>query len=521
MRIHFVRITALAISLIILAYLLPVAVQLLQFNLSAFTTDQDGLNEAWLRSVGFALGSSLFNLLVAMLLAVSLQGIPFYSNKGKILAFLLIPVLLGNVSIAFMGKLLFTTNPIFHTDAPVKFAILLLIQFWQFGLLYTYLFWLILQNIPQKTWEYAEAAHLSKGEKLKDIILPAFRNLAMLLFILNFIFSVYEEAKIQFIFKASRGTNTEMISQWLNRHYQTISLLNVKVAIQNTLQVGSIVLIIALCGIVMATYLFNQTFRQVISRRYNLQVFSHTIISKVVWGLLILFVVLPLGWVLLQSFKGLQWQIAHLIFPLAFTALAALIATLVGVLLGILWRLGWQQTLSSFNNKSLWFFIFLFFLQLLPPIGLLITGFQWLRMIGYQNEVSLYGVWLFGHLLLVLPLLSSFLTVTHFQTTNKELDYLQAYNLRFTELIKTSFLQRFAANYVLTFLIAFSMVWNEAVINNLLSDFIPSFVNEMKMSISGRGADYAKGMTYFGVSIVIAIGALLTWGKITNQQRTV
>lgn len=512
-----IRITAIFIIGLLMSYILPIFGGLLTFDISLFLEDQDGLNEAWTRSIIFSLSSAVLNVLLAMALAIGLQGVAFFSTQGKLLSWLLIPVLLGNVSVAFVGKLLFATHPIFHESAFIKFVILLGIQFWQFGLLYTYLFWLVLQNIPQKTWEYAAVARLSYGEKFKDIILPAFRNLAMLLFILNFIFSFYEEAKIQFIFKASRGTHTEMISQWLQRHYQTLSLLNVQVSIKSTLQVSSLVLLIALACILITTFLFQIAFRQTIVRRYPMTIFFHKNIAKIYAVLLLLIVVFPLCLVFLQTFQGLITELTHLFLPLAFTALAALLATVVAIVLGILLRVGWQKMLASFNNRSLVFFVFLFFLQLLPPIALLITGFQWLRYIGYQNSFALYVVWLLGHIILVLPLLSSFLTVTHFRVSNKELMYLQVHQISLWEIVKVSFLQRFVADYLLTFLIAFSMIWNEAIINNLFSDFIPSFVNEMKMSVVGRGADYAKGMTYLLVSVIIAFMALWVWKSILDK----
>jgi hypothetical protein len=85
------------------------------------------------------------------------------------------------------------------------------------------------------------------------------------------------------------------------------------------------------------------------------------------------------------------------------------------------------------------------------------------------------------------------------------------------QIVRDSFFRRYQAEYLLTFLIAFSLIWNESIINNLLSDFIPSFVSEMKMNIEGRAADYAKGMNYLFVALCISILAMGLWKSILNK----
>jgi hypothetical protein len=190
---------------------------------------------------------------------------------------------------------------------------------------------------------------------------------------------------------------------------------------------------------------------------------------------------------------------------------------LLSIILGIFLRLGWKKTLSNFNRKSLLFFIFFFILQLIPPIIIYITGFQWLKIIGYQNFVNLHLVWILGHVILTLPLLSSFMLVSHFQTTNNEINYLESQKFSLAQILRDSFLRRYKLEYLLAFLIAFSLIWNEPIINNILSDFIPSFVSEMRINIEGRAADYAKGINYLLIALGVAFIAILIWGTILNK----
>ena len=130
---------------------------------------------------------------------------------------------------------------------------------------------------------------------------------------------------------------------------------------------------------------------------------------------------------------------------------------------------------------------------------------------------NLQLVWILGHVILTLPLLSSFISVSHFKTSNNEINYLESYKFSLWQIIKDSFLKRYQAEYLLTFLIAFSLIWNESIVNNLLSDFIPSFVSEMKMNIEGRAADYAKGMNYLFIALGIAIMAMWLWKLILRK----
>lgn len=105
----------------------------------------------------------------------------------------------------------------------------------------------------------------------------------------------------------------------------------------------------------------------------------------------------------------------------------------------------------------------------------------------------------------------------HFRVSNNELDYLQVYKLNKWETVRFSFLKRFEAEYLLLFIIGYSFVWNEAVLNNLFSDYIPSFVSGMKMLITGRGADYDKAFGYLLVSFTVALLSAGIWRYIMEK----
>ena len=199
------------------------------------------------------------------------------------------------------------------------------------------------------------------------------------------------------------------------------------------------------------------------------------------------------------------------------TFIATLASSATAIFFGIASRLGWKQTLSSFSQNSLPFFVLLFVLLLVPPIVILITGYKWMSLVGYSSQSIIYTIWIVGHILLTLPVLGSFVLFNHFRVSNNEIDYLQVYKLSKTETIRYSFFKRFKAEYLLLFIIGYSFIWNEAVLNSLFSDYIPSFVSGMKMLITGRGADYDKAFGYLLVSFIVALLSAIIWRYIIEK----
>jgi hypothetical protein len=510
-RVNHIRIGALLAIAVILSYLIPVLFHIRDIDTAPFFNDQDGLNSAWARSLELALASTLINILLSLGIAVSLKPVRINSFKGNLMAILLLPVLLGNVSVAFTGKLLFTNAAIIQASTSGKLLMLLLIQFWQYGTLYVYLFWLLIQSVPGNTAAYAAAIRLTRGEYAKDILLPACRNLGVLLFMINFSFTFYEDAKASIIFKFSRGTDTELISQWLNRNYLAGSLLDQRFSVQQTTGISLVVIGSALLLLLLAGGTFIIVYGWLTGQRKPMLPLGAMGGGRLIFYPLLLFVALPLLLALVDAFGPLVFDLRPLLFPFCLTALAALIATLAAIILGALLRLGWKRVLYRFDRRSLLFFILFFTVELIPPLLLLICGYQWLKWTGYADKNMVCVIWVAGHVLLSLPLISSFLAVTHFRTLNRELDFFEAHHAGFGEVLKTGFLRRYPADYMLSFLIAFSLIWNESIINNILSDYVPSFVSNITMAIEGRAADFSRGVSYLLVSLLIALLSLAVW----------
>jgi len=458
--------------------------------------------------------------------ALLLLKIPPFSFVGKNLGVLIMPVTLGNISIAFICKLLWGDSAFFSSLAqgsPLnKLAFLLLLELYQFGLLFIYLFWTLLQGINADKLNFAKANRFSFYQKLKDIYLPHTRNLWLLLATIGFVFAFYEESKIAYLFKVSQGTNSELITNWLTRNYQTNLLVNPDYARTLIFDASAFVLISAIVGLILLFLVLYYFIKKITGLKFYPEKQSlknskglFQKVSLILGSLLSIIALTPL---ILSFFKiSFSFNFSQLGFPLLMTFLATFASSATAILFGIASRLGWKQMLSSFNQKSLPFFVMLFILLLVPPIVILITGYKWMSIIGYSSQTIIYSIWIIGHILLTLPVLGSFVLFNHFRVSNNEIDYLQVYKLSRLETIRFSFFRRFKAEYLLLFIIGYSFVWNEAALNSLFSDYIPSFVSGMKMLITGRGADYDKAFGYLLVSFAVAILSATIWRYILEK----
>jgi hypothetical protein len=133
----------------------------------------------------------------------------------------------------------------------------------------------------------------------------------------------------------------------------------------------------------------------------------------------------------------------------------------------------------------------------------------------------IYSVWVSGHVILLSPLIIGFLVLIHFQVEVLEIEYICAYTLQLREIIINSFIRRFKAEYIFTLIIACSFIWNEAVLNVILSDRIPSFAANLQMMFVGRAANYQLAASYLTVSIIFAVISIIIWQKILKKAAVV
>ncbi len=493
-------------------------------DFTIFSNNQNQFSYTLLRTIGFALLTSILIVGLGFILALLILKVKLFSKLGVNLSIMILPVTLGNISIAFICKLLLGDTAFFamliNKGVTYQFIFLIFLQFWQFGILFAYLFWMALQNIPEKFYTYAHVTNFSSWQKLKDIYIPQTKNLWMLLLVIGFVFTLFEESKLFYLFKVSQGTNSELITNWLARNYQSAILINPGYAKNTIYSASNIVFLLSLIALVILALIFLFILRSFSASKiyFNFKKSVPVKLSKsiayIISFILLAIIILPIVSTFFKLTFKIDESISELGFTLFMTLIASLLASAVAITLAISSRIAWRKHLFSFNTKSLLFFIALYLILLIPPIVVQICGYKWMSLIGYNSITGIYIIWLISHTILCLPVLGSFSLFNHFRVSNSELDYIHLHRLSKFEIIKYSFIKRFKAEYFLLIIIAFSFIWNEAILNNLFSDYIPSFASGMKMLITGRAADYSKAFGYLIVSIALSITASVIWRSI-------
>lgn len=513
---------------VIIVYLIPFILNVnIKTILFYINNNYDSFGSTLVRTFCFAAATTILSVVFGFVGAILIRKIKLYSLIGNGVSILLIPFLLGNISIAFLYKLLLLNSSFFlqvmNNEGVYHLILLISIQVWQFGFLFIYLFWLNINNIPNNIINYARTCRLNIFTKLKVIYLPQSKNLFILLIIIGFVFNFYEHAKSQFILKASQGVNTELIANWLYRNYQSKLVVNPNYAISDALSLGLVLVSVSLSFLLCFVFLFNFLSKKVIqlnkSKTINRVFIERNIINtNYIYLVLMSFIILlPIILLFIKSNITIPQNLNILINPILFTIVAAIVSTIIAILFGISSRIGWLKYLKNINSVSMLFIVFLYGLLLVPPLCIMLSGFRWMSIIGYNNMPVMYTTWIFSHAIILLPLLGSFLLTIHYRISNFEFSYLKTINIKISEIFKYIFVKRFKLEYLLTLILAFSFIWNESTLNKVFSDRIPSFTSILEMYFTGRGADYSIALTYFLISLILSIIGVLLW--ITINQR--
>lgn len=522
MKINTWKILALAYLFFLILVISPFLFSISSWNLSQILSDISFTN-----TLIFTILKSLISTVVLVLFgffgALILFNLPKFSFLGKSLSILIIPITLGNLTLAFSVKLLLGQSQFFSQIASGvatnKYIFLLFIELFQYGILFVYLFWIHLKTIDRDKVYFSKALGFSAFQKMKDIYLPHCKNLILLLCAISFVLCFYEESKVSFLFKVSEGTNSELITNWLNRTYGIYLGSSPLVAKSQIFSFSGVIFIAASIGFTLLYLSSNILILRISkSKIYGSKnfYFKKNSYSSRIWALILITIVtIPI--ILLFRRVDFSVQLTNLLFPLRMTLFASLITTIFSILFGIGVRLGWKETLQSFNEKSLIFFVILFLFVLIPPLVIQLVGFHWMSQIGYSSDLLIYLFWGVGHFMISMPLLVSIVFFNHFRVTNNELNYLKVHCVGSIDLLKFSFFKRFLGEYLLLGIIGFSFVWNEATLNNIFSDYIPSYVAQLKMFITGRGADYRLASSYLFISLFISFLSAVLWRYIIEQ----
>lgn len=500
---------------------------------SVFTNcSGDGWGIPFLRSAAFAIITPIVCIPLGLIIALFAKD----CNRSlrAPLAILMAPMLMGSVAIAFCVKL-----DILRSDAIVAsivnrafvptWSLMLLAQAWQLLTLATYLFWFRLQLVPARLHRFAAGTGLSAFEYVRDVYWPHTRNLAGILTLFTSTTSFYEFIKFYLVLRASPGGGTELASHWLLRFYNFYASVDPRVATRMSLAVAGVGIVLAIVVALVAITvtlasidLGTRCLARVGGRRAN----RDGVLSNLVAAGVIVAAILPV----FGLAPYLQWKgfvpIGAFSRSVALAFMASIVALLLSVLLGISGRLLLRRTMERFDSHSAIVFAALYFVQVIPAIGIALCGYYWLGILASHGNVAAWVpvLWLACQVIIALPLTASFVQVNHFRVRTIELDFQESSNVGLRDIIWHSFLQRFSLDYLLVAIFGFSIIWTESTVNSTLSNLslsIPSLAVELTQRVDGRGASYPEAVGLILTTVVPVLLCLSLWAYDTRTRRLV
>jgi hypothetical protein len=229
------------------------------FDLSLLISNQ------FVRTLLYTVFTSCLIVFLSFIFSIILIENEFNGLK-RIMPLALFPALLGNVTISYLVSRSSLFLSFFEGRSYWStFATLSIIDIWQYGLLFMYLFWFQLKFIPVKTNNFSMNYRFNLKEKVKLIYWPQTKNLTILLLIIGFILCLNESSKTSIIFRASEATETEFLSHFFSRVYLESQQINHTSAINKVLKRSSLVILPILVCLCFYILLMSKLFKRVIT----------------------------------------------------------------------------------------------------------------------------------------------------------------------------------------------------------------------------------------------------------------
>lgn len=486
----------------------------------------DGWSGPFLRTLVFATASSAILVVSSFLLSLAISGRRLVAPA--LYTVTLIPALLGSVCIAFAVKLAIMHSEWLRSLIAVRqpvatWTAMLLSQFLQWGPLFSYLFLLRLISVPDGLLGFARVSEMTGVERVRDIYWPHCRNLAAILSLFALVLGLQEFSKFYLILKASAGTGMELASHRLLRYYSNAAPFDPVFAGEHMLSMSAIFVLLALStvSIVVLFILKAVDLGVAISAKAS---FRRTLIpfKALRWfavGMLLLGSAFPLALMCVYLFPvhlpsaGIFWN------SLVFTLFAATLVSGLSIAFAAGMRVAFKERLKRFDTKSLPAFVALSLILVVPPIAIAFCGFYWISLLGegLRSTWLVLSVWLLGQVILAFPLVACFILSTHFAVTTSEIDFQTVAKATITEAATFSFWRRFRAEYVLTALFGFSIIWNEATLSSVVSGLshnVPSLAVRLLERVDGRASSYNEAANLVLLTFIPVLIAVVLWSQI-------
>jgi ABC-type sugar transport system permease subunit len=491
------------------------------------------------RTLCISFSSALLGVMLGFWSAIALRRVEVQTFKGRLLAVLLLPIVVGDLAIGLVIKLQFMNSEwlrLLLADRPTALTLSLLIgiQVWQIGSLFTYLFWLRIRAIPKNLTDFGAASDISGMEFARDILWPNCRDQAVLLLLMGFLLSAQEFSKSQLILRVSVGTNTALVSHWLAQTYNSNISVGADLARKSGLHnsaalfliftiAGGIFTLVAsriISGLVGITGAFGKSnnlrpTRKAVARRAQ---FRHRTGSRVLVAIVASLIIIPFARALVFAWPSFSQDWFGVAMAAGLAILGGTSAATLAVVMAFTLRVGFQRSLDHLGLATLMLLITLLSLQAIPPLAISLCGYAWFGHIVGEGKAEIFLAWLAGQMLLSLPWLGSFSIWVHSRVATRELEFQKLTGLNSIELARASFWDRFRLDYGFLLFFAWTLVWNESALNKAVSDSLPSLIDLLGPRIGAR-PDYAKGLGLVAISFFLGCIAVISWNQLLRNNR--
>lgn len=507
-------------------YLIPLFVYIFQDKpilSEIFSINPEGM-PTFIKSHCLALFTSLLNCVFGIIVASFLIRRKINLYLLFLSSLLLLPTILGDCSSSLVWRIFYMGKEGIYTNSSYSYGGYSIMNLWESGTFFAYMIWIGFLVTKNKRKDFLESIETNNGERFRLVYLPDNRTTITILFIFSYCKSLLVDFKFFFVFRSSRGLDTETFGQWVNRIYRSESLISPAHgdSLMGKLSFYSYfvdILAITALGILLY-YLLNKwskaksitAFFRKKTRKANETKSCHSQLKIVIFHfLLISFIMGPLIYSIISFHSLGVSKLENLWTSFLLTLLASLVLFFFVLIISTYARIAWHSSLNGFNLVSSLLIIGLFSICLIPHSGLVQSAFHWFAKIGYGNNIVLVLVWVIVHIFHTGPLLLVFCIISYFSVDQNKLKYLRVIKLTPMEIFKLQFWSDYKILYFLIFLMGFITIWNDSTVNLVMSDYIPSLAVELKNTSLGAAANYDLAMTYVFVSLIMASLTIVVW----------
>lgn len=518
----------LVLGALFLPWVLVGSLVLADFHALAGLPDLGELGAVIARTLALAAITAVASVAIGLAFAWVCRDVQ--GRLAELLAILLLPTLAGPLFWGFFGKVLilrFDAVAALIQDraaAPTgAFVIVLLLL--QTATLASYILFVRAHSMPEEVRGYARIAGLSPNEIARDVFWPHCRSLAYALVFLIFIVTATEFATTELAIHPSVGTDTALVSHWLADVYRTVLPSDPDIAAAQIGVLGAVTALVtlvfgllsAVAFVVVADRIAAMPATGVTTGAQTAAAPKPMRVARAISLAAVAVVIAAFGVSYVLFPPRVTAETPSLLVAAAFALAVAVGCLIVSGFIAVTIRL-WSPAAYAGSRTGAMAMLYTVILHplALPPLVFSVAAFWWLGLLGPLGPAAVVGGWACGHVLRSMPLLVAFCYWTYSRVRTTELEYQSQAHVGLGGLLKTSFLDRFREDHLLLMLFAWTLAWNDAVINGAVDPHIPTLYMYLAPHLSMR-PDFRAAQWSLLISVLVGAAILYLWRRVTHR----